>query len=325
MKRTLKILGWTLFTVFGLVILLAFLFFLKLPSPAEIGQSLVRSKAPAESEPPKLVTPTATVNEVQVPEAASEDAEAPWPKSVKDETNLNVKNERDLQVLTDLTDPEQPKSQVCDQLGSVDLVPDNFKYDKKTFAENFRQTLFNERQEKDPLLLGMVAPIRHFLQQPKMRELLQIITDAQKSGQDFSLTEKATFYAKLVGVYREMNQSKKTAEILMDRGYHLMMLTRALKKNPSLVSDFQVHEYCQKIEKAANQGAPFNWSAEKEEFQGLMQGLNVDLNEIDYDANYKTQLEVKQSEKGVHFQGGWIDALMPNEEINIGNSKSESP
>ncbi len=325
MKRAFKILAWTGLAIVLVIFVLAFVFFLKLPSPSELGKSLVGSAGKSQ--------PTSTQSSVQsdtqsdagstAAETATADSASALtreePVSASD-ANLSVKNGRDLEALNNLMDPEQPKSQVCGQLGGVELVPDSFKYNTKAFGENFKSALLQDRSEKDPMIMAMLAPIRHFLQQPKMHELLKTVIEAAHNGQESSLKEKAGFYASLLGVYQEMKDSQKSAEVLMDRSYHLMMLARAVKKNPSLVSDSQLNEYCHKIEQAANAGALMNWPAEKAEFQSLLESLHVSPQEIGYDPKYQSHLQVEQSEKGVHFRGGWIDDMVP-QDINIGKSK----
>ncbi len=318
MNKYLKVSLIILSSLFAVVAIAVVVFFLGLPSPAEIGRHLTKSAKPVAAAH-VAPAPDAIAKDISVSPVDSEAPVDVQSATAKDkDANLNVENAQDVEALNNLMDPRQPKSQVCDQLVHANLMPDDFKYSKKTFGENFKSLLLDDQQGKDPALLELLAPIRHFLQQPKMQQVVNQIVEAAKSGQASSLVEKAGFYASLYGVYQEMLEQKPAAERLMDRGYHLMMLARAVKKNPSLVSDSGMRDYCERTEQALNAGDEMNWPAEQAEFQDLLAALHVNPQDIGYDPKYKSKIQVDQSSKGLHFHGGWMDDLMPKEDINIG-------
>jgi hypothetical protein len=103
------------------------------------------------------------------------------------------------------------------------------------------------------------------------------------------------------------------------------MMARAVKKNPSLSSDLQMDDYCQKIETAINGNSPMDSSAEKAEFQNFLDAMRIDPKDIGYDPNYQTHLVIEQSSKGVHFHGGWLDSLFQDQNVNIGHSPKSGP
>jgi hypothetical protein len=324
MNKFLKVSLLILSSLFALVVVAVVVFFLGLPSPAEIGRHLTKNSKPVVAASVPVVASTAQDISASSVTPGSVAAAQETPAETK-EGNLNVENTQDLEALNNLMDPRQPKSQICSHLIHANLIPDDFQYTKETFGENFKAVLLDEQQAKDPALIELLAPIRHFLQQPKMRQLVEQIVMAAQSGQASSLVEKAGFYASLYGVYQEMLEQKPAAERLMDRGYHLMMLARAVKKNPSLVSDSGLRDYCERTEQALNSGDEMNWSAEQTEFQNLLAALHVDPQDIGYNPKYKSKIQVEQSAKGMHFHGGWMDDLMPKSDINIGTQpKSKS-
>ena len=156
----------------------------------------------------------------------------------------------------------------------------------------------------------MLAPIKLFFQQPKMQLLVRSVNQAAKKDEESSLIEKAGFYQQIFGAYEEMKNQQSSAEALMDRGYYLVMMVKAIQRNPSLSSDPRLLDYCQSIEKAANEGIPSNSQIEKSEFQNFLDYVQVKPSEIGYDPNYKTHLEFQKSLDGIRINGGWVDSLL---------------
>jgi len=50
-----------------------------------------------------------------------------------------------------------------------------------------------------------------------------------------------------------------------------------------------------------------NFTEEKKAFAEFLQQTGIDPRQIQFDPNYQTHLEVKFSQQGLHFKGGWMD------------------
>ncbi len=311
MKKALKLIGILFLILMGFLLLAVVTVFLRLPNPSEIGRLLARGLK-EKSSIAKSVSGDFTAS------AVSADPVVSSPSSIEETPqssagNLSGKNPADLKALQNMMDPNKPKSQVCAHLISADLVPDSFRYDNQNFGEHIKTAILDEDPKQDPMMHAVVAPIRHFLQQPKLGALIHELTQASDEDRN-SLAKKAAFYARVYGVYQEMKEQQPVVEKLMDRSYHLMMLARAVKKNPSLIADSQLQEFCQKTEASLNVGEALDWEAESTQFQELLQTLRVSPQEIGYDPNYRTHLRVEQNTGNVRFTGGWLEQVLPNKQ-----------
>lgn len=299
MRKILKITGVSLSLLF-IILLCGGLFALwKMPSAGDLGRSILQPKKSTAIEPTK-------VTDKQSPATLKE----PDMVSDKEETVSQQNEKSNVQVLNQLMDPSQPKSQVCSQLSNIQLLPPGLKYDLETLSHHIEDALTSENQPKDPVVLAMLAPIKLFFQQPKMQLLVRSVNQAAKKDEESSLIEKADFYKQIFGAYEEMKNQQSSAEALMDRGYYLVMMVKAIQRNPSLSSDPRLLDYCQSIEKAANEGIPSNSQIEKSEFQNFLDYVQVKPSEIGYDPNYKTHLEFQKSLDGIRINGGWVDSLL---------------
>ena len=150
-----------------------------------------------------------------------------------------------------------------------------------------------------------------------------MLVQAGQNENGDSLTRKAEFYSKLYSAAREVKEQKKAIEDLMDRSYHLMMMTKVLKKNPNLSADSKLQDYCRQIEVATNRGEPVQWNEEKAEFQEFLRYARIDAADIGYNPNYKTELRFEQTEKKMVFKGGWMESLFSEDNnIQLGPNKN---
>lgn len=314
MKRIFKIIGIGIFCTLVVVFIAAAVLFVNLPSPHEIGKALTGKGKTSGTAPSVSAAQThQSVNEGDG-KSRSEPIEASTANDnqVGDEqkSNLDAKNDQDLALIENLMDPHQEKSQVCNHLDQALMIPPGLVYSEKQLGEQFRRSLNKSVDKKDPAIQALLAPMRFFIQQPKMGDLLATVTQAARTSTSDSIMEKAEFYSKVYEAYNEMLASKTAAEELMDREYLLIMLTKAVHLKPDLLEDPKLKSYCDLIERSINSDTELNHTEEKNEFQNFLLQLGVDPKSIGYDPKYKTTLEFKKSAKGLQFHGGWIDSML---------------
>ena len=191
MKKALKIFGVGLAGVLVLLMALSFFVFSKLPSPHDLKRSLQKKDA-AEV--------TARPSSESTPQATSADPKEGEAGKAKDTSaTVDPRSEEGLKMLEGMIDPKKPRYQVCENIRNVSKVPGNLKYDTKTYGQNLREALLDDSgSTSDPLVMATLGPIRHFLRQPEMSGLLQMITQVKDEGALENLKQKAWFYAKIL-------------------------------------------------------------------------------------------------------------------------------
>ncbi len=304
MRKTIKILGYAASIIFVIVFFGGLAALWKMPSAADLGRAISRNgtagssstKTHADSElSPKPLTPKESTQDLTAPVSTQETQENKQPKT---------------KMMVDLMDASQDKSQVCAHLINFRMLPAQLKYDGPTLGKRLEDAMSAEIHPKDPVAMAIMAPLRLFFQQPKVQKLIQEVTDAAEKGEKDSLVGKASFYKNVYSAYEEMKTQQGAAEAVMDREYYLVMMAKAIQQNPSLVSDPRLQDYCQSIEKAANDNIPVILEVEKSEFMSFLDYSKVKPSDIGYDPNYKTRLQFEYSTEGIRIHGGWIESLI---------------
>lgn len=304
MKKAFKILGMTASLMFVIIFFGGIIALWKMPSAADLGRVILRNnKAGAPSSATEDSVGLETEQKV---ESSLENEAAAPAKEAGTKASMDSKN----QFMGDLMDATKEKSQVCSQLGNFQMLPAQLKYDGPTLGKHLEDAMSADDHPKDPVALAIMAPLRLFFQQPKVQDLIKVVATAAEKGEQTSLLDKANFYKNVYGAYAEMKTQKGAAEAVMDREYYLVMMAKAIQKNPSLLSDPRLQDYCQSIEKATNDNVPLSPELEKSEFMSFLDYSKIKPSDIGYDPNYKTQLQFEYSSEGIRIHGGWIESLI---------------
>lgn len=320
MKKFLKVLGITL-GVLVIVVFIALIFLLKsLPSPAEIGRYIKPSNVKTTLKEAHKTEKADTAKTATAAPSAS-----PTPTTDDNKTmTYQLKNEEDQKLLADLMDERKPLSNVCASLDNAGKSRLN-GYSFKEFGERYKQSVLGDERDRDPLIQSIKPTLRYLFSETSLKDLVAEAQEAADRGEDDSLMNKAGFYAKAYAAYREILSNRDQINNIMDRSYHLMILSKVVAKKPELLSDNRVHDYCSEIENALNGSNPISWVDEREEFNKFMDYSGVDPKEVGYDPNYRTQVKVEYSKKGVQVHGGWIDSLLKPSPEEIKALEAEAP
>ena len=300
-RKAFKIFGVAISFIFVIVFFGGLWALWKMPSAGELGRVISKNNKatqPLASAPSKAL---GTVSSSEKLDMANNN-NAPVASAENKGSST--------QFMGDLMDATIDKSQVCSQLLNYQMLPAHLKYDGPTLGKHLEEAMSAENNPKDPVAMAILAPLRLFFQQPKVQDLIKITSQAAEKGEKDSLLEKANFYKHVYSAFEEMKLQKGSAEALMDRGYYLIMMAKAIQKNPSLATDPRLQDYCQNIEKAANDSFPINSEIEKSEFLSFLDYSKIKPSEIGYDPNYKTQLQFEYSTEGIRIHGGWIESLL---------------
>lgn len=298
MKKFFKVLTITASVFLVIVVTLAIFVFNKLPSVSTIGQ-LIKPKTdvgvPQETG--------AEVEEVAVAASAdSTQASAEDDSEEADEADSTIKEA----MVADLLSPQTPLSDFCSSLKNAK----DGTFERAEFGEAFNRSL--DEETRDPRIQAVKPMLRYVMRLPKMTDMIQEAQAAIERN-DEGFLKKAEFYSKAVLAFGEMKEHKTDIESVMDRSYLFLGLNKLLAKNPGLLNDSRLQNYCGGIELSFNQGRPVDYENEKKDFLKFLGDVGSNPKDIGFDPGYKSNVDFNFSGKALTFEGGWLSDLVKSD------------
>lgn len=301
MKRSFKILLISLLVLGAVIVAVAGAIFVKLPSPARIGQAMTRK--------PKVVTALAQPVLNAPAGFVSADSAANTLDSDVDEHD-EVRSYEEKEVMRkDLLDPAGPVSNFCGSLAGARTT---------TFQESdemndaLNDSFFSE--DKDPRIQAMKPFLRYVFQLPKMSQLIREADVAADKGED-SFADKASFYAKIYTALGEVQEHKTELEGMIDRSYFYLGLNNLVALKPELLADARLQNYCAGVEVAFNQKRKVAFDEEKADFLNFLNDVDVQPSEIHFDPEYKTAVGFELNPSSVALKGrSWLSEVFKVED-----------
>jgi hypothetical protein len=207
-------------------------------------------------------------------------------------------------LVDDLISSEKPISDFCTSLAKAN---DKVFNNKKEFRQAFKQSI-NEDQ-RDPRIQALKPVARFVLRLPHVAEMTRVAQSAVEQN-DKSFLKKTEFYGYALVAFVELKQHTKEIEDMMDRSYLLYGLNKLVAKNPDVLKDPRLHQYCDKVETAFNQSRPIDFESERKEFLNFLEEVNATPNEINFNPSYKSELKFQMTRKKIQFEGGWVNDLI---------------
>jgi hypothetical protein len=290
----------------ALVIILTFIVFMILPSPAQIGKAISADKKSSnvKTDDPKIKA-NAEVSPPHKNDSSKNDLSPDKGEPAKPKRSV----EESFTMLDKMADPQKPMVTFCDSLPNVNPA----QLGSEDFDARWTKSIYaDDPSQKDPVIESFAPPLKFVLQQPHMQDVLGAVKDAIKEGNTTpdTLAAKVGFYQSLWGAYQEMLANQHHTEELMDRTYHLYMMTKAVAKNRGLLQNEAMLNYCREIEAAINNNTPASIEEERASFNDFMKASGVDPKSIGYNENYKTHLKVTYNKTQLTFSGGWYDDFL---------------
>ncbi len=283
-----------LFVLVGLISLaivgLGLAIYVALPSPAALRE--------------KMFAKAVTVVPTKKPEAPLPADATPMPTD--QDLAARQKLEANEKLLVEFLDPSRPLSRACDSLRSIKF-PQTGTLSSKEFGERLVTTLKDERV--DPRLESLVPVLKYTLSRPKFREIIDRVRTAKAQTMIEEFKSKKDFYFLIADAYTEMKANREEMQSILDQSYLTMMLGRAVEAKPELASDTRVLDDCASIETAMNRFNRVDFASEKKAFSDLLSENGIDPKKIGFDPEYRTNLKIVMDASGLHFTGGWIDAI----------------
>jgi len=298
-KKFFKVLTIIASIFLVIVVTLAIFVFNKLPSVSSIGQ-LIKPKTdvgvPQETgaEPEELAAPASSADSTQA--SAEDDSEE------ADEADSTIKEA----MVADLLSPQTPLSDFCSSLKNAK----DGTFERAEFGEAFNRSL--DEETRDPRIQAVKPMLRYVMRLPKMTDMIQEAQAAIERN-DEGFLKKAEFYSKAVLAFGEMKEHKTDIESVMDRSYLFLGLNNLLAKNPDLLNDSRLQNYCGGIELSFNQGRPVDYENEKKDFLKFLDDVGSNPKDIGFDPGYKSNVDFNFSGKALTFEGGWLSDLVKSD------------
>ena len=171
----------------------------------------------------------------------------------------------------------------------------------------FNQSL--DEKKRDPRIQAVKPMLRYVMRLPQVTDM---INDAQAAvgRNDEGFLQKAEFYKKAFSAFSEMKDHKSDIESVMDRSYLLLNLNNLMAERPELQQDPRIQSYCGNIELSFNQSRPVDFENEKKDFLNFLKELKVEPDEIGFDPDYKSKIDLKFSGQSLTFEGGWLSEIV---------------
>jgi len=158
--------------------------------------------------------------------------------------------------------------------------------------------------------------------------LLEMIDKSQSQGSD-DLMKKAEFYAQLGFAAQEIRSNKPSIDRLLMKSYNMYILTKAVGKHPELANDPATLGFCEQMEKNINMNSDFNPDQQSQELEKFLDYAKIDPKEVDYDPNYRSDVQFKFDNNTLQLNKIWLEKLfaadMRKAEKEIKNSPSVGP
>ncbi|MBC7421136.1 MAG: hypothetical protein H7328_10445 [Bdellovibrio sp.] len=297
MNRFLKIALISLLSLGGLIIIVAVVIFMRLPSASSIGQAFMKKAKPGAA---------AVVSAAKVLETNDSDhnISGDFTDSVSDDDTKHKRSPEEKAAMTDdLINPQQ-MSNVCSSLKNArtGMYKTNSEIDQA-----FAGSILSDKA--DPRIQAMKPFLRYMFQLPKMNELVRDAEAAAARGED-SLADKALFYSKIYSALMEVQSRSKDLEAILDRSYLFLGLNNLVALKPELANDSRVQNYCSTIEIAFNQKRAVAYDEERADFLNFLNDVDVHAADINFDPTYKTEINFEIGTDNIGLQGrSWLNEI----------------
>lgn len=289
--------------VVAVVFLLIGFAFYKLPSAQSI------SKVVKQSMPKPPLSGDSSAEPKVAPSASSVAAAAVDNKDDSDDDEDAETAELNEKVFRDLTAPENPLSNFCGSLKNAKTGV----FSEQSFNQAFLDSI--EPDKQDPRIQAAKPLFRYILRLPKMNQFVAEV-EAAVEKDDQGILDKAQFYASAYSAFSEMKEHQVDLESVLDRGYLFIGLNNLIAKKPELVNDPKVQSFCNNTENLFNQSSPVDFDREKKDFLSLLHDSGVQPNDISFNPNYKTKVDLNLDGKALTLQGGWLEDIIKDDQAN---------
>lgn len=308
MNKFLKaIVGGSFVLVAIVFVVLGFIFY-RLPSAkslSKVVQKNVTSSTKDEFFQPVPVAPPAKLKEST-------------PASISSTTEADSAADAALgeKVFRDLTAPENPLSNFCGSLKNAKTG----EFSQDGFEDAFLNSVDPETQ--DPRIQAAKPLFRYILRLPKMNQFVSEIEQAANK-KDQGLLDKAQFYASAFSAFSEMKHHQTDLESVLDRGYIFIGLNNLVAKKPELLNDPKVQSFCDNTEALFNQSTPVDFDREKIDFLNLVKESGLRPQDIAFDPQYKSKVDLRLDGNALTLDGGWLEDLIKEDQTIPSDTKIE--
>lgn len=213
----------------------------------------------------------------------------------------------------------QPIASVCAYLS--DARSSHFlKVDNSASSRQFMIKMIEG--PKDPFAEAAAPFFRYFFRLPEVRELVQIIDNAHPEPAE-PLRSKAEFYGRIAVAALEIRENKSNFDQILMKTYNLYTLARAVRAKPELARSPAILRFCEQLEKNINMNLPYDPNQQAEEFQRFLTSAGLSAKEVDYDANYRSDVKFAINDKSILLGNIWIEKLFA-EDIDKAKKKIDS-
>lgn len=303
-KKIFKVVGITAGILFLLFLILVVVVFYNLPSARDINkffkkspQHIVESQAQSES----------TIH--QIPQQTSPVAQPDGVTTTDKEQTHNMNGKQ----LKSFLDESTPVSEFCHKLNKAKSGPIRIFEDSHKNLEELKS------EEYSDLRLDALQPLaKTILQKPAMQKLVTTILELEhldknqiQDLEEEGIFSKAYFYAQAFQAFNELKSNLNEYEDVVDRSYLFLKLNDLIALKPDLQNDQRVQKFCEDTEYLFNSHKPVEFENEKKNFERLIGELGVEPQQIKYNPDYKTTLNVNYSKNSLQMSGGWLTDLVP--------------
>ncbi len=213
------------------------------------------------------------------------------------------KNPQEI-ILEEFINSHKPLIQFCENLASTES---SSFWDKGTgtqFGQYMADHMLDEK--KDPYLETILPALKYAMRGEQMSKLFELVKSADE-GKEEGFFDKAEFYTQMAFAVNEVRARKEKTEQLVDRTYLLFTLANAVKKKPELINEAGTLDFCNRIQRSILEEGGDDIEAGKRSLDDFLHFAGLKNEDVDYDPNYKTSLQISSSNNSIQFSGGWID------------------
>lgn len=305
LKKALKIIFGILAVLIILMTAVIVFIVIKMPS---IGQLRKLVKEPQKQEQKYEKTDQAQDTTQQV--ESIDEKKSDTIDLVETSQGKNNNKEAILRTIADdFANKEVPLASVCINL--THAPQSKYLQDSKNAnAKYFMQSISSQKIEENDLAIESAAPIlRYFFRAPGIDYLIDTILKLPENPTKEEASEIIQKAELLANIYKAYNYLKSnTAELnsVVQRSHDLNVLVKAVAAKPELAQDPAVQSFCQEMEDNLNNMGEYNAEAQKQELLKLLQAYNINPKSINYDPNYKANIEIKMSENNLSMNDKWL-------------------
>lgn len=305
-KRSIKIISGTIGVLFLLLVAVVGYVLVKIPSVGEMRKYIKEDKKQTVA----TEATTAKAGEVQAAPEKAEVSNTETVDLVESSADKKAAKERVFDVIAnDLANKEKPLISVCKNLKNSQQSG-YLKDSKNANAVYFMSSIGANKVEEQDLAIETGAPfLRYFFRAPGVDylvdTLLKIPEDATKEELS-SLVQKAELLANMYKAYNYLKSNKEELNSVVQRSHDLNVLVKAAAARPEIADDPAVQGFCQQMEDNLNNLGSYNADEQKQEIKKLLDTFHIDPKSIDYDPNYKANVDITMGDNNLSMNDKWI-------------------